>query len=66
MKALILKLGLTASTGAVADHHANKAGMTLCTFDNDKDGSSSYYDGYTQKWPPYIAKVGAEAKKVGI
>ena len=36
-------------------------GMTLYTFDNDKDGMSSCYDSCASNWPPAIAPSGAKA-----
>lgn len=36
-------------------------GMTLYTFDNDKDGTSSCYDGCATNWPPAIAPANAKA-----
>ena len=41
----------------------NKAGMTLYTFDKDKNGTSVCYDGCAAKWPPYIAAEGAKERK---
>jgi predicted lipoprotein with Yx(FWY)xxD motif len=35
-------------------------GMTLYTFDKDKDGASSCYDDCAVKWPPYMAKADAK------
>ncbi len=67
MKALIISLALLTAMSASAAHHGkiltNKDGMTLYTFDKDKDGVSNCYGGCAAKWPPYIAKEGAEAKK---
>jgi len=33
-------------------------GMTLYTFDNDKDGMSACYDQCAANWPPYLANAG--------
>ena len=35
-------------------------GMTLYTFDKDKDGASACYDDCAVKWPPYMAKADAK------
>lgn len=40
----------------------DEKGMTLYTFDNDKDGMSSCYDACAQNWPPLIAPEGAKAE----
>lgn len=37
-------------------------GMTLYTFDNDKDGMSSCYDQCAVNWPPLIAAADAKAE----
>lgn len=36
-------------------------GMTLYTFDNDKDGASACYDACAANWPPLVAAVDAKA-----
>lgn len=35
-----------------------KNGMTLYTFDKDKDGMSACYDACATNWPPYLGKKG--------
>ena len=35
-------------------------GMTLYTFDNDKDGMSACYDQCAANWPPYMAAEGED------
>jgi predicted lipoprotein with Yx(FWY)xxD motif len=40
----------------------NSAGMTLYTFDNDKDGVSSCYEECAKNWPPLLADAGAKAE----
>jgi predicted lipoprotein with Yx(FWY)xxD motif len=40
---------------------AAENGMTLYTFDKDKDGASACYDDCAVKWPPYLGE--ADAKK---
>lgn len=37
-------------------------GMTLYTFDNDKDGQSACYDACATNWPPLLAEAGAMAE----
>ncbi len=39
----------------------DQAGMTLYTFDKDKDGMSVCYNGCARNWPPLLAPAGAEA-----
>jgi predicted lipoprotein with Yx(FWY)xxD motif len=41
---------------------ANKDGMTLYTFDKDKDGVSSCYNACATQWPPFLAKADAVAE----
>jgi predicted lipoprotein with Yx(FWY)xxD motif len=36
-------------------------GMTLYTFDADKDGKSACYDACAANWPPLTAEAGAKA-----
>ncbi len=71
MKSLICAAALTlaVSSPAFADmamvkdgHLVNSAGMTLYTFDNDKDGVSACYDACATNWPPLIADAGAKAE----
>jgi predicted lipoprotein with Yx(FWY)xxD motif len=67
MRTLIIR---TAGAMAVAMFMAGSAfaagmltaedGMTLYTFDKDKDGASSCYDDCAVKWPPYMAKADAK------
>jgi predicted lipoprotein with Yx(FWY)xxD motif len=52
--------GLLVAAGAL---HAetmltDAKGMTLYTFDKDKDGQSACYDDCAAKWPPYLGKEG--------
>ena len=50
---------LSVSAGAVAsDSLTSKDGMTLYTYDKDKDGQSACYDECAVKWPPYLGKEG--------
>jgi predicted lipoprotein with Yx(FWY)xxD motif len=48
--------------GAATAHAAGMLtasnGMTLYTFDKDKDGQSACYDACATAWPPYIAGAG--------
>lgn len=37
-------------------------GMTLYTFDQDKDGKSTCYDACAANWPPLLADAGAMAE----
>ncbi len=41
---------------------ADAKGMTLYTFDKDKDGVSACYDDCAKKWPPAAAPDGAKAE----
>ena len=56
-----------ASFDVSADHHGgvltDKAGMTLYTFDKDKQGKSACYGGCAKKWPPYLVGSAKMAKK---
>lgn len=36
----------------------DKNGMTLYTFDKDKDGMSACYDECAKNWPPYLGQEG--------
>jgi predicted lipoprotein with Yx(FWY)xxD motif len=67
MKLLFITLSLLAAMTASAAHHGkiltDKAGMTLYTFDKDSEDTSNCYGGCAAKWPPYLAKDGAKAKK---
>jgi predicted lipoprotein with Yx(FWY)xxD motif len=47
-------LMLAASGAFAASAVTAKNGMTLYTFDMDKDGVSSCYDSCAKKWPPYL------------
>jgi predicted lipoprotein with Yx(FWY)xxD motif len=66
MKILLAALTLLTAMTASAAHHGdvitNKQGMSLYTFDKDKNGKSACYDGCAAKWPPYIAASSAKAK----
>jgi predicted lipoprotein with Yx(FWY)xxD motif len=42
------------SGGFAASAVTAKNGMTLYTFDKDKDGISACYDDCATKWPPYL------------
>ncbi len=44
------------------DRLVNDAGMTLYTFDNDKDGVSACYEACATNWPPLMAEAGAKAE----
>lgn len=44
------------------DRLVNEAGMTLYTFDNDKDGASACYDACSTNWPPLMAAPDAKAE----
>ena len=66
-----LMLGTTASLAADAWKEAevngakiytNASGMTLYTFDNDKDGVSNCYDKCATNWPPLKAEADAKAE----
>ncbi len=67
MKLLITLIAVLTAATAYAGHHGkiltNKDGMTLYTFDKDADNTSNCYGGCAAKWPPYLAKEGAKAKK---
>jgi predicted lipoprotein with Yx(FWY)xxD motif len=41
----------------------NKSGMTLYTFDKDKNGTSVCYGPCAEKWPPFLAASDAKVKK---
>jgi predicted lipoprotein with Yx(FWY)xxD motif len=66
-------LATAISTTASAGYYGSKAkeatiitdndGMTLYTFDKDKNGQSACYDGCAQSWPPYLASEYAKPKK---
>ena len=65
----ILALSLLVSGAAMADMASvengvlvNEKGMTLYTFDNDKDGMSACYDDCATNWPPLIAASDASAE----
>jgi predicted lipoprotein with Yx(FWY)xxD motif len=49
---------LSAMTVQAAELLAAQNGMTLYTFDNDKDGVSACYDACAVAWPPYLGKEG--------
>lgn len=63
-------LALMAAGPALAEppiHDANgiltdTKGMTLYTFDMDKDGVSACYDACAANWPPLLAEAGAKAE----
>lgn len=66
-----LMLGTTASLAADAWKEAevngakiytDASGMTLYTFDNDKDGMSNCYDKCATNWPPLKAAADAKAE----
>lgn len=64
-----LAAGLMFSLPALADmaklegdRLVNEAGMTLYTFDNDKDGMSACYDACAANWPPLMAPADAKAE----
>ena len=66
-----LVLGTTASLAADAWKEAevngskiytDANGMTLYTFDNDKDGVSNCYDKCATNWPPLKAEADAKAE----
>ncbi|OLP57067.1 hypothetical protein BJF92_21450 [Rhizobium rhizosphaerae] len=46
---------------AKGDVLADAKGMTLYTFDKDKNGEPACYDACARKWPPLLAAKGAEA-----
>ncbi len=50
------------ATAYAGESLTNKDGMTLYTFDKDKENESVCYGGCAIKWPPYIAKAGAKLK----
>lgn len=67
-KALMLVLALSASpalaemvmeTGGIL---TDSKGMTLYTFDMDKDGMSACYDQCAVNWPPLLADADAKAE----
>jgi predicted lipoprotein with Yx(FWY)xxD motif len=66
MKIILAALTLLAAISVSAAHHGdvltNKQGMTLYTFDKDANGDSACYGGCAAKWPPYLAKAGAQIK----
>ncbi|MFZ1772723.1 MAG: hypothetical protein WAT78_02060 [Rhizobiaceae bacterium] len=70
LRTLIAGFALAAafSTSAFADMAmvkdgalVNEAGMTLYTFDNDKDGASACYEACATNWPPLMAAADAKA-----
>ncbi|WP_237152528.1 COG4315 family predicted lipoprotein [Oryzibacter oryziterrae] len=58
-------LGLAAFSSPVlaAEMVKDKGGMTLYTFDADKDGQSTCYDTCATNWPPYVGKADEKAAK---
>lgn len=54
--------GLTEVTVGSAKVLADAQGMTLYTFDKDKDGVSACYDDCAKKWPAAAAPEGAKAE----
>jgi predicted lipoprotein with Yx(FWY)xxD motif len=51
---------LIAASAQAAGMVTAENGMTLYTFDKDKDGVSACNDACAVKWPPYIAKADAK------
>ena len=63
--ALGLFMASPASADMVMDKDGvlvNETGMTLYTFDNDKDGTSACYDACATNWPPVLAAAGAKVE----
>jgi predicted lipoprotein with Yx(FWY)xxD motif len=55
--------GLTSFQSQAAGVLTAENGMTLYTFDKDKDGMSSCYDQCAVNWPPYMASAGMKMGK---
>jgi predicted lipoprotein with Yx(FWY)xxD motif len=53
----VAALLLSAAAAHAAGMLTASNGMTLYTFDKDKDGQSACYDACAKLWPPYIAKA---------
>lgn len=49
---------LSAIAAQAAEMVTAQNGMTLYTFDKDKDGVSACYDACAAAWPPYLGKEG--------
>lgn len=63
--ALGLFMASPASADMVMDKDGvlvNETGMTLYTFDNDKDGTSACYDACATNWPPVLAAADAKVE----
>ena len=60
---VIVALLLSAAAAHAAGMLAAKNGMTLYTFDKDKDGVSACYDECAAMWPPYVGKEGETMEK---
>lgn len=56
--AALAALVLSAIAAQAAEMVTAKNGMTLYTFDKDKDGVSACYDACATAWPPYLGKEG--------
>lgn len=56
-------LAMLAGSALAAEALTATNGMTLYTFDKDKDGASACYDQCATNWPPYIAESGAKAQE---
>ena len=55
---LTLSLLMTfAASAFAAEMKTDMNGMTLYTFDKDKDGASVCYGDCATKWPPYLGKA---------
>jgi predicted lipoprotein with Yx(FWY)xxD motif len=52
-----------AGSASAAGMVTAKDGMTLYTFDKDKDGVSACYDDCAVKWPPYLGEAGAKMEE---
>jgi predicted lipoprotein with Yx(FWY)xxD motif len=75
MKSVLFAISaMLMSTAAFADEPAkvmdssagkiytDAKGMTLYTFDKDKEGMSSCYDDCATEWPPFVAEANAMAE----
>lgn len=54
--------GVMTGTTAMGAVLTDAKGMTLYTFDSDKDGMSACYDACAQNWPPLMAATDAKAE----
>lgn len=61
---LVAAFFILPSTSFAAEPMTDAEGMTLYTFDQDTESTSTCYDACAAKWPPYLVKDGAERGEV--